>query len=38
MNASDAMASILKTEGTEHLICYPRQMLIESCSKLGIRP
>ncbi|MDB5726918.1 MAG: thiamine pyrophosphate-dependent enzyme possible carboligase or decarboxylase [Noviherbaspirillum sp.] len=32
------MASILKTEGTEHLICYPRQMLIESCSKLGIRP
>jgi acetolactate synthase-1/2/3 large subunit len=38
MNVSDAVASILKAEGTEHLICYPRQMLIESCSKLGIRP
>jgi acetolactate synthase-1/2/3 large subunit len=38
MNASDAVASVLQKEGIEYLVCYPRQPVIESCSKLGIQP
>jgi acetolactate synthase-1/2/3 large subunit len=38
MNVADAIAHILKAEGVEHLICYPRQLLIDACTKVGIRP
>ncbi|MHA1108416.1 MAG: thiamine pyrophosphate-requiring protein, partial [Alphaproteobacteria bacterium] len=34
----DIIAEILKREGTEYLMGYPRTPLIESCAKLGIRP
>ena len=38
MNGADAIADILKREGTEFLACYPRQSLIEAAAKVGIRP
>ena len=38
MNGAEAIAEILKREGTEFLACYPRQALIEACAKAGIRP
>ncbi len=38
MNGADAIADILKREGTEFLACYPRQPLIEASAKAGIRP
>jgi acetolactate synthase-1/2/3 large subunit len=38
MNVADAIAHILKAEGVEHLVCYPRQLLIDACTKVGIRP
>jgi acetolactate synthase-1/2/3 large subunit len=38
MNAADAIAQVLKAEGVENLICYPRQLLIDACTKAGIRP
>ncbi len=38
MNGADAIADILKREGTEFLACYPRQPLIEASAKVGIRP
>jgi len=38
MNGAEAIAEILKREGTEFLACYPRQSLIEACAKAGIRP
>lgn len=34
----DIIADILKREGTEYLMGYPRTPLIESAAKLGIRP
>jgi acetolactate synthase-1/2/3 large subunit len=38
MNVIQAVAQILKTEGVEHLMCYPRHALIDPCAELGIRP
>ncbi len=38
MNGANAIADILKCEGTEFLACYPRQPLIEASAKVGIRP
>ena len=38
MNGAEAIADILKREGTEFLTCYPRQPLIETSAKVGIRP
>ena len=38
MHGADAIAEIMKREGTEFLSCYPDQPLIESCAKVGIRP
>lgn len=38
MKVAEAIAQILKAEGTEHLICYPRQLLIDACTNVGIRP
>ena len=38
MYGGDVVAEILKREGTEFLSCYPRNSLIESCARAGIRP
>ncbi len=38
MKGVDAIAEILKREGVEFLVCYPRQPLIEAAAKAGIRP
>src|SRR3989338_3051747 len=38
MKGADAIAEILKREGTEFLACYPAQPLIEACALAGIRP
>ncbi len=38
MKGADAIAEILKREGTEFLACYPRNPLIEACANIGIRP
>ena len=38
MKVSEAIARILKAEGVEFLVCYPRQVLIDPCSEVGIRP
>jgi acetolactate synthase-1/2/3 large subunit len=34
----DAVAYALKKEGVENLICYPRQILIDACARVDIRP
>jgi acetolactate synthase-1/2/3 large subunit len=38
MQASAAIANILKAEGVEHLFCFPVNPLIDECAKLDIRP
>ena len=38
MKVAEAIARVLKAEGIEHLICYPRQALIDACAAIGIRP
>ena len=38
MKVVDAVAHILKQEGVENLICYPRQPLIDACARVDIRP
>lgn len=38
MKVVDAVARVLKQEGIEHLICYPRQALIDACAAVGIKP
>lgn len=38
MKVADAIARVLKGEGVEYLICYPKQLLIDACTKLGIKP
>lgn len=38
MNGADAIAEILKREGTEFLACFPAQPLIEACAQVGIKP
>ena len=38
MKGVEAIAQILKMEGTEFLACFPSQPLIEACAAIGIRP
>ena len=38
MNGAQAIAEILRREGTGFLSCYPRNPLIEACAEIGIRP
>ena len=38
MQGVNAIAEILKREGTEFLFCYPNQPLIEACALVGIQP
>jgi acetolactate synthase-1/2/3 large subunit len=38
MKVADAIARVLKDEGVEYLVCYPRNMLIDRCVEAGIRP
>ena len=38
MTGADAVAQILKREGTEYLFCFPTTPIIEACAKAGIRP
>ncbi|MBM3140266.1 MAG: thiamine pyrophosphate-requiring protein [Chloroflexi bacterium] len=38
MRGFDAIAHVLKAEGTEYLFCYPDNQLINSAAALGIRP
>ena len=38
MKGVEAIAQILKLEGTEFLACFPSQPLIEACATVGIRP
>jgi acetolactate synthase-1/2/3 large subunit len=38
VKVAEAVARILKAEGVEHLVCYPRQALIDFCAEAGIRP
>ena len=38
MNGADAIAEVLRREGTEFLACFPAQPLIEACARAGIRP
>ncbi|HLH75729.1 MAG TPA: thiamine pyrophosphate-requiring protein [Candidatus Binataceae bacterium] len=38
MKVTEAIARVLKAEGIEFLVCYPRQLLIDACTEVGIRP
>jgi len=38
VKVAEAVARVLKAEGVEHLICYPRQALIDACAAIGIKP
>ncbi len=38
MNVAQAIAQALKAEGVDTLLCYPRQLLIDACTSVGIRP
>lgn len=38
MRVMDAIAGILKAEGTEFLVGYPHNQIIDSCAAIGIRP
>ncbi len=38
MRANEAIAQILKAEGTEYLFCFPDNQLINACAAAGIRP
>ncbi len=38
MKVTEAMAEVLKREGTEYLFCYPVNQLIEAAAAKGIRP
>ena len=38
MTGADAVAQILKREGTEYLFCFPTTPIIEACARVGIRP
>jgi acetolactate synthase-1/2/3 large subunit len=38
VKVAEAVARVLKEEGVEHLICYPRQALIDFCAEIGIKP
>jgi acetolactate synthase I/II/III large subunit len=38
MKVAEAIAAVLKAEGVDTLVCYPRQLLIDACTRAGIRP
>ena len=38
MRGNEAIAQILKAEGTEYLFCFPDNQLINACAAAGIRP
>ena len=38
MKVNAAIAEILKREGLDYLVCYPRNGLIEAAAEVGIRP
>jgi uncharacterized protein len=38
LTAVDAIARILRAEGTEHVSCFPHAPLIDACVAAGIRP
>lgn len=38
MQGKTAIANILKMEGVEHIICFPRNPLIDAATEVGIRP
>jgi thiamine pyrophosphate-dependent acetolactate synthase large subunit-like protein len=38
MNGSQAIAEILKREGTEHVFCFPYTPILEALAETGIRP
>ncbi len=38
MTGADAVAEILKREGTEYLFCFPTTPIIEAAARRGIRP
>ena len=38
MQGTEAIAQILKQEGTEYLFSYPNHPLIDAAAKIGIRP
>jgi len=38
VKVAEAVARVLKAEGVEHLVCYPRQALIDACASIGIKP
>src|SRR5580704_4021130 len=38
MNGAEVIAQILKIEGTEFYSCYPRNLVIELCAAIDIRP
>ena len=38
MQGVDAIAEVLRREGSEYLSCYPAQPLIDACAKVGVRP
>jgi acetolactate synthase-1/2/3 large subunit len=37
MRGAEAIAEILKREGTEFLVCYPRNAVIDACAAIDIR-
>ena len=38
MNVAEAIAEILRIEGTEYLFCFPTTPIIDACAEIGIRP
>ena len=38
MRGNEALADVLKTEGTEYLFCFPANTLIEAAADRGIKP
>ena len=38
MRGTEAIAQILKQEGTEYLFSYPNHPLIDAAARIGIRP
>jgi thiamine pyrophosphate-dependent acetolactate synthase large subunit-like protein len=38
MRAVDAIAHVLREEGTAHVSCFPHAPLIDACAAVGIRP
>lgn len=38
MNVAQAIAEILKREGTEYLFCFPSTPIMDACAEAGIRP